>query len=306
MSRTLPEIGPQLRQKIERIDPNRLKKHPLEACIHHLQASPDRLSYSYVPQKVVEVLDAVGERGQPLSSEYHKLLLLELIAHHEWRIATSELPASIKSWYARNFKRITEDAADDRQPPDFYHFRNDKYLKDLGVCTGRIIPAGAQKLNRYNLPLGALRRAGFGQLAAAALCVARMGGLGPVYDMHTDSHDPELMSEFSPQGWRQFYQNVAELMQVHGDVRGLFGIGWFFDPRVAEISPRLAYLRDLVHESGGRIFKVGASEGARESALATSPTRRKLHEEGRYEPTDYMALWDRRSLLRWAQTQGAR
>ena len=304
MSLPLPQIGPELRQKIERMDPNRLKEHPIADCIRLLNGSPDRSSYSHVPPKVVDMLEAAGERGHPLSSGYHQLLLLELIAHQKARIATSGLPASIKCWYARNFKRIADDAANDRQPPGFYHFRNDKYLKDLGVCNGRIIPAGAQKLNRYNLPLGALRHGGIGQLVAAALCVVRMGGLGPVYDMHTDSHDPELMSEFSPQGWRDFYRNVAELMQVQRDVRGLFGIGWFFDPQVAEISPRLAYLRDLVHESGGRIIKVGANEGARESALATSPTRRRLHEEGRYLPTDYMALWDRRALLRWAQTQG--
>jgi len=303
MSRTLPEISPQLRQKIERIDANRLKNYPPSDCIRLLDASPDRLSYSYVHPKVAAVLEAAGERGHPLSSEYHKLLLLELIAHHEARIAASDLPASIKSWYARNYVRIADDAAQDRQSPAFYHFRNDKYLKDLGVCSGRIIPAGAQKLNRYNLPLGALRHAGPGALVKAAMRVARMGGRGPVYDMHTDSHDPDLMSEFSPEGWRKFYLNVAELLQVQSDVRGLFGIGWFFDPQVAEISPRLAYLRDLVHESGGRIFKVGANEGARESALATSPTRRKLHEEGRYVPTDYMALWDRRSLMRWARGQ---
>jgi len=300
MSRTPPKISPELRQKIERIDASRLKKYPPSDCIRLLDATPDRLSYSHINPEVTAMLEAAGDRGSALSSEYHKLLLLELIEHHKARIAASNLPASIKSLYARNFVRIADDAAQDRQSPAFYHFRNDKYLKDLGVCSGRIIPAGAQKLNRYDLPLGALRHAGLGQLIKAALCLARMGGRGPVYDMHTDSHDADLLSEFSPEGWRRFYVNVAELMQVQRDVRGLFGIGWFFDPRVAEISPRLAYLRDLVHESGGQIFKVGANDGARESALATSPTRRKLHEEGRYVPTDYMALWDRRSLMRWA------
>jgi hypothetical protein len=68
---------------------------------------------------------------------------------------------------------------------------------------------------------------------------------------------------------------------------------------------RRYYLRDVVREGGGSIFRVGLSEGARTSALATSPTRRKLYEEQKYVPTDFMAVWDRSSLLRWASKSKA-
>jgi hypothetical protein len=290
-----------MRHRIGQLDDNLLARHPLQACVDIYDAEPDCRHYAHVDPRLLRTLAAVVALGPVVSGEYHKLLLLELIAARRSRIAASNLPVAIKTWYERNFTRIVEDAAQTRQTPEFYHHANDQYLKDLGLCAGRIIPAGAQKLNRYKLPIGALKRGGFAQLSGAAATMFRMGGLSPVFDMHTDSHDPELLAEFSPEGWRQFYLNVATLLAVQTDVRGLFGIGWFFDPEVARISPRLGYLRDLVTESGGHMFKVGETAGAQHSALATSPTRRQLHAEGKYHPTDYMAVWTRGALMGWSR-----
>lgn len=292
-----------LRDKIEGRAPGTLAKFPVSAYIALFDAYPALENYGFTSPAVSDMARAIASSaGEQTSFDYHQLLLLELISKNHTAVDASNLPAVIKALYAKNFSRIVDDVAQERQPPDFHRHTNDKFLKDLGVCNLRIIPSGSQKLNRYKFPLGALKGLGLaGALQSGIHLVTRLGGLSPVYDMHTDSHDADLMAEFSPEGWRRFYLNVAALLQVHTDVKGLYGIGWFFDSKVPEISPRLAYLRELVIETGGRLSPVGATDGARESALATSPTRRKLHEEGKYLPTDFLAIWDRGSLIRWAR-----
>lgn len=297
----LNELISTRRATFEERHPGVLARSPLERAVRLTDDGTSRPSYSHVSPELASLLSGLGERGSAASSAYHELLLLALIQSRAAAVASSpSLTDTIKGWYLKNYTRIIEAAAAQRPLPEFYHHSVDAYLKDLGVCSGRIIPAGVQKLNRYDLPVRGLRRERPGRILTGLGCVVRMGGRGPVFDMHTDSHDPDLMAEFTPEGWRRFYLTVAELMARQPDVRGLFGIGWFFDPQLAHVSPRLNYLRELVAESGGHLFNMGANEGARQSALATSPTRRELHEAGRYEPTNYMALWDRHALLRWA------
>jgi hypothetical protein len=305
----LNELISTRRAAFETRHPGVLARAPLERALRLADdgaAGLSRPSYSHVNPELASLLTDLGGRGSPASSAYHQLLLLALIQARASAVASSSsLTDTVKGWYVKNYTRILDEAAAQRPLPEFYHHSVDAYLKDLGVCSGRIIPAGVQKLNRYDMPVRGLRRERLGRILTGLWCVARMGGTGPVFDMHTDSHDADLMAEFTPEGWRRFYLTVAGLMERQPDVRGLFGIGWFFDPQLAEVSPRLDYLRELVAESGGHLFNMGANEGARESALATSPTRRALHEAGRYEPTNYMALWDRHALLQWASRANA-
>lgn len=298
----LNELIATRRGTLEHQHPGLLDRAPLEAALRLSEDGASRPSYSHVAPPLASLLSGPGARGSAASSAYHQLVLLALIQKHAPIVASSPaLTDVVRSWYLKNYLRIVAPAAAQQPPPEFYHHSVDAYLKDLGVCSGRIIPAGAQKLNRYDLPARGLRHERLGRLARAAWCIARMGGTGPVFDMHTDSHDPDLMAEFNPEGWRRFYFTAAGLLERQPDVRGLYGVGWLFDPQLESVSPRLKYLRDLVSESGGHIFRIGRSEGARASALATSAHRRAMHAAGRYEPTDYMALWARQDLLGWAR-----
>ena len=71
-------------------------------------------------------------------------------------------------------------------------------------------------------------------------------------------------------------------------MKGVFGAAWFRDPALTRISPRLACLRTMVTDHGGRLFPLGpcGADGIRD-ATAKSPTRRRLYEEGAYTPMSY-------------------
>jgi hypothetical protein len=307
MSEVVHDAIIKTREDVGRQNKDLLERCPLSRFVDAFATYPECAAYSYVSGTVQKLVsDIARAAGKDAACSYYKLLLLELISRNRGVVETSNLPDPIKRFYATNFTRILDDVDQSRLPSEFYSYGNDDFMKDLGVCNLRIIPAGAQKVHRENLPIGFLKCDGMRQVAAGtAYILWKVHGIGPFYSMHTDTHDAELMGEFSPSGWTRFYQNVAALMRVKRDVRGIFGIGWFFDPHLEQVSPRLNYLRDMVREGGGSIFRVGPSEGARTSALATSPTRRKLFEEQKYVPTDFMAVWDRRSLLRWASKSKA-
>ncbi len=118
--------------------------------------------------------------------------------------------------------------------------------------------------------------------------------------MHTDSNDPELLSEFNEIGWQEFYIRVAELMKINTSIKGIYGGSWFFDPDLEEISPRLSYLRKIPIENGGRFFYTGSNEHDIKLSTLKSKTRKKLYQEGKYLPKSYLLIWSRTKLLAWA------
>jgi hypothetical protein len=91
------------------------------------------------------------------------------------------------------------------------------------------------------------------------------------------------------------------LYALHPDVLGMFGASWFYHPVLDTISPRLSYLRDVPLKGGAHLFFVEEGGAARANSLATSPTRRKLYEEGKYFPTTYMMVWGREAQSNWAR-----
>jgi hypothetical protein len=77
--------------------------------------------------------------------------------------------------------------------------------------------------------------------------------------------------------------------------RGVFGTAWFYDPKVREISPRIAFAQDL--QAGAYRLCIGSNEAAIANATATSAERRNRYKEGVYLPTDYALIWSRRDII---------
>lgn len=169
--------------------------------------------------------------------------------------------------------------------------------------TGLTVPCGAQNLDlRSAIPL-----------PSAIMAVCRMrsispllkyfnaGGLGLWYRPHTDIN---CLGEYDADGFNRYYRRVAELLRLHPNVKGLVGTSWFYDPVVPKISPRLAFLPQQQIEMGAFCFKHGSGTFEIENATKTSPTRRKLYEEGRYLPTSYSWILPRDRLIKWSEVSG--
>lgn len=175
-----------------------------------------------------------------------------------------------------------------------YAFPDDSFCKDYRFVTMKTVPCGAQvvDLNDGVGPKTSLK------LALQHPLVAVRAAKSAWFRPHTESR---YLDEFNDAGWQNCYRELAKLLELYPTVRGMVATSWFYDPALSEISPRLAYLRQLPVDNGAMLVKHGTTEFDVLSATATSPTRRALFEAGKYKPICCSILWDRHDIMAWSR-----
>ncbi|MCP4221576.1 MAG: hypothetical protein GY765_43530 [bacterium] len=277
-----------------------LSRFPVETYIRYMEQYPAAVNYKYRSPEVEAYCRQIIEiGGEALLETYHKLLTASLIALVPGKPLFSRLPEDIRDICILNFTRILK-TIKGRAKKGLCLYSSEKFVKNLGVCRLHIIPLGAQKVYSGTMSHGIIVRDGVGQfLKALKMVLFETCGFKPIYRMHTDSRDRDLMKEFNPEGWERFFRRTAELLKLHPEIKGVCGSSWFFDPVVMEISPELAYLRETTERIGARIFYQGSTEGAVKDALFMSAQRQKLYEEGKYQPKIYTMVLPRKKLIKW-------
>ncbi len=300
----LNELKEKFIQKINTAKTDLLIKFPIQSYIEYINEYPTCQKYGDISSKVEGYCsDIINYSNKKTMAIYHKLLLVNLLLDAEVKINNNKkLTPYIKNLYFKNFTRIISNMESD-QDVDNYLYPNDKFHKILSICSLRLLPLGAQKINIQGFSRQFLFKKGIGQLIKGIFYILfDLKGSTPLYEMHTDSNDPDLMSKFNEKGWIDFYKRVADLLILNPQIKGIFGSSWFFDPQLGEISPRLDYLRKIVIKNGGKLFFIGTEKSSIQLAILKSKTRKNLYQEGKYVPTNYMVIWSREKLIKWAQT----
>ena len=285
-------------------DSRLLTDWPIETYLGSLDLYPEISCFSFISPTVHSACDAIQKRvGGDGLAMYHQLVLLTLAHRSRLVLPGRNIPEDVRSLCIGDLDRIVGEIVNGAAPAGRYHYP--QMCKDLAVCALRLIPAGVAKLHLHSLPRRFLLTSNPRSLARAWwLVLADLVGTSPLYEYHMDSNDPACLPQFNPLGWSLFYRRAAELLRCNPQVKGLFGITWFYDPVLEVISPRLAYLRKLITDHGGKLFKFGPCDNQSiEDATLRSPTRRLLWEQGKYTPTRYLAVWPRRELIAWAERQ---
>lgn len=289
-------------EEINNYDSRLLTKYPTSVYIGLSDEYPTVPYYQYVIPGIKSLTEKIISNGNENILEiYHKIILLELIIRNTPIIKCGDLPEPIKSLYFENYQRIIDGIGSDTELPGFYLHQNEKYFKVLGICAMRLIPAGARKINIIRLPRRFLIKKGIRQFfEGLAFLLFELRGIQPLYRMHLDSHDPNLLAKFNPEGHQAFFLNVAKLLRKNKNIKGIFGNAWFYDPKLSEINNRYDYLRKMVTDNGGKIFYNGTDQSAIENAIAKSPTRKRLYNERKYSPANYIIIWGRKKIIEWA------
>lgn len=183
-------------------------------------------------------------------------------------------------------------------PTEGYSYPADAFLKDYRFVTGMTVPCGAQVVDLAERPgLKSVMA-----LASRNPSIAWRAYRAPWFRPHTESR---YLDEFNEEGWERCYAEIVDLLEIRSDVAGLVATSWFYDPEVSEISPRLSYLRQTPVSHGALLIRHGTSAFDIQSATATSETRRKLYEQGRYMPECWSIIWPRSEMIEWrARTRG--
>lgn len=274
-----------------------------ERAIERLKAS--KLA---VPLSLMDTLPAkLITQLRDLSSRDKGLVAKKMVAKGFSRLVTSlessVLPLSILRQYPGVVRYMISSIVDDTA--EAYGNEAASYFdRDMRMVSGLTVPAGAQIVDlRCKLPTSLYRYRGIREnLRCLSFVTLHLGGLGPLLRIHTDTRN---LLDFNQSGWDDCYVRIGELMKLMPEVKGMVGTSWFYDPQLAYVSPRLAYLRSVPLLGGAFLHIDGPGEIHTQRAITRSPTRKQMYLDGKYLPVCATLVWARKDMIRWASEKRA-
>ena len=234
------------------------------------------------------------ECGPEDFAKYQMMVMLRFMIRFESHPPDGRYTEEILECFRKSFQRIYSTFINGINPD--YLSISDNLLKDLAICRGRMIPAGAQILEPHSGFSRSIMFHGVSQFATLSRALLRCRGNRGFYSYHT--HLRELQ-EFNQSGFIDFYHRVADMLIINENVKGLCTGTWFLDPALKVISPHLSHIRDVPRSGGAKFYLIGVS--ADTGALSTSKTRQRLYAEGKYIPRIYGMIWHRDDLIAWSK-----
>jgi len=253
----------------------------------------------YAPVKKVEAafVSRAGSFSKDDQVTLRRALVAKLAVDLPPVLESLNLPGCILAVYTDAFGRLADYLGNTSHE---YNATNDFFRKDMRFVLGLSIPCGiAHTVDMISrVPLRTVVLSCFRTRSVSALIrYVRAKGYGSWLGGHLESRYP---TDFNEQGMDNFYLRIAELLELHKDIRGWVGHSWLHDPQLLKISPRLAYMYRPA-ERGAFLLKGRAGNRREiEDAIMKSKTRRRLYEEGKYTPINYSMVWPRRELISWA------
>lgn len=257
----------------------------------------DMVHYVTVPDAAAEAVSKVeAAHGADGAKTFLRAALAQGAADLLESGRLNALPPRIVHYHVKHMGRIAGATAANA---DWMNIDGDLFHKDFGLVTLRLFAAASQLLDiRCGIPRSILFSGGALEIVKKGQAIMQMGGFKPYVQIHTHLSD---LDNFNEEGRKECYRCCAELYEKLPQLKGMFGVSWYYDPVLDEISPRLAYLRKTPLDAGAHLLFIGPGGEHIDNATSTSPSRRKLYEEGKYMPKTYMLAWGKREQIDWVK-----
>ena len=146
-SEKIIEAEEKLTKQIETFKPGLLGRCNPDEYIRLIQNYAESLPYRHISNDVrLFCKSLVSESSEDIMELFHKLVLVKLISQNQ-RKTGKQFPEQIDFWFQKNFSRIFKNLNRKKSKQGVYSYPNDRFFKELGVCSLRMIPAGSQKLD---------------------------------------------------------------------------------------------------------------------------------------------------------------
>ena len=233
----------------------------------------------------------LNTHGHAALCGFHQLIMLELIMRFPQRAQKTIFPDSIRSMFFKEFERILTLIENGN---DFvFDWSNDLFAKDMGICSLRLIPVGARLLEVSGFSRKPLLNDWRRLISNLYFLFFIVKASRPLYEMHVHMSN---LGDFHPEGWAQSLVRVGQLLKLNPEIKGLHGTSWFYDPALKDISPHLAYLREIPCNHGARVFFV-SDDGNNSEAFTKSKKRKTLFLNKKYIPKLFLLIWPRNELI---------
>lgn len=251
--------------------------------------------YATLPEELLAAERLAAQQDQVAAFNLNKILCRTMLEQFTLKAVRWTWPDQFGYLYQRQLRRIENQLA--HESDDYFSLSNDPFRKDLAILRHRLIPFGAELATPFSgISRSLLIRRGWRQAGKFMRVVASCRGIKPFLELHMHQRDT---TDFNPEGWIATYENLADFLAVNPSFLGVQSTSWFLDPALEQVSPHLAYLRQVPERCGAAIFYAG-DDGEHSGALSTSRTRRTLYQSGQYHPKRFTRIWPRQKLLQRA------
>ena len=229
--------------------------------------------------------------------------LARLLKEHEAQIDGLDYPESVRAFIREEFQRIGDHVhhAED----GYFDLQNGPARRDFRLACFSRIPVGVEDIEPSGIPRSLGVRGGVAQGLRFLRMLRQTGGVKPVYEDHVSgrvrSTPLGFFRDYNPETRVQAYRNIAACLERNPSYRALLSGSWWFDPQLAEISPGLAKMGEIMLQNGAFLFRYKTDSDALRHALQNSPARQRLYEQGKYTPVTYFIVWPRDALIAWAK-----
>lgn len=264
----------------------------LSAAAARARAAADHWNFSGPARAIDQMLDLIAPASVQDKTRLRCVAIARLAL--EFFRVEERLPPSVLTLYPGFLQRLARHLSETGE-----EYGEEFFAKDVRYALGLTLPGGALQFDvSYRIgPKLILREMARVRSPRPGFSYLRAGGWGRWYNEHIDLR---AMRDFNPDGWTDHCTRMAEVLTLNPEVLGIVGVGWFYDPAVAEVSPALGYIRQTQMRHGGFLVRIGTEPHHIHDAIYRSALRKRLYEEGKYLPTCYMMAWPRRALIHWA------
>ena len=261
-----------------------------------LASGPDiKEHYKFIPNAAkIIVEDSECKSGNGTRRIFLQLVIFySMLATIKKRLI-NPLPQTLAWNQIAHFERML---SDNSVLNEWLDIDQDLFQKEFGLAVERLFASGSQLLDKNcGIPKSIVIKGGVNKSPSNLLFFASLAGFQPFIQIHTHTFN---LKKFNEAGWDECYRGCAELCQLFPELLGVFGSSWFYDPIINEISPRLKYLQHVPLTGGARFLYYSTGGAAVGNATSTSESRKKLYQEGKYVPKNYMMIWGKKSLMAW-------
>lgn len=254
--------------------------------------------YNALPEELLATSAAIAAKRSHVLPLYNRFTLAWLILNCDPARAALRVPRSILALYPVHFARmmLQMELLDD----EAYDLATDAYVKEVATLLFKLLPIGEEFVDVHCGPSRKILWRGGPLQGLRALWVlyAKLHGTGPVLVGHNHILSMGTNSEV---GFVTGHHRVADLIAANALLKALVGRSWILDPALEFITPHHSIRCRVVARNGGSMFRLGHDEVSTSQALATSRTRRRLYEEGKYVPAKYMRIWPRDAMVAWSR-----
>lgn len=164
------------------------------------------------------------------------------------------------------------------------------------IFSGKFLPLKTYHANITGIPRSIfLNLKGWDKISAFKYILFRVKGFSPLLELHL----PKLENaKFSADLYYNDCLLTSYVLHRNEHIKGAMQMGWYIDPVLKEISPHLGEVGMLASKFGSLVLCVGSDEAAVSDATMKSTKRRKLYEEGLYQPKRFLRLWSRKDVFK--------